>query len=161
MPQVCSYLKHLCCTNDWLAGQVALCNHHLLSNKHLASGDLDTQIPTSHHDTVRSFQYFIKVLDTLLVLDFDDDLDACAVWAEHLTDISDILRTPDERRKNHIDVVLQTKPQVLFVFFRECRQVDGSRREIYALSRRKSATIDGTDFDILAFDGKNGQRKNA
>ena len=65
---------------------VALLDHHLLSQEDFLCGDLHTKIPTSNHDGIRCLQDVIKVLDSLLVLYFADDLNLPALWSQNLQD---------------------------------------------------------------------------
>ena len=44
-----------------------------LSQENLFSGNFDTQITTSHHNAVGSFNNFIQIMHTLLVFDLGDD----------------------------------------------------------------------------------------
>jgi len=78
---VCHGLQHLSGTNDWLALDIALGDHHLLSHEDLGGGNLDTEITTGDHDTVGSLEDLVKVVDTLLVLDLGNDLDLTALLA--------------------------------------------------------------------------------
>ena len=74
-----------------------------------------TKVTTGDHDTVRLPEDLVKVGDTLLVLDLDDDLDVCTIGAEDLTDVEDILGATDEGRKDHVDAILNTETEVVLV----------------------------------------------
>ena len=63
---------------------VALLDHHFLSQKDLFCRNLHAQVSSGNHDSVRCLQDVIKVLNTLLVLDFADDLDLPAFRTQHL-----------------------------------------------------------------------------
>ena len=129
-----TYLKHLSGDNDGLASHVALRDHHLLGDEHLASRDLNAKVATSDHDTVRLAKNVVKVLDTLLVLNLDDDLDSCTVRAKDSTDIADVLGRADERSKDHVNAILDTKLEVCLVLLAQRRQVDGSLGKVDTLT---------------------------
>ena len=111
-------LEHLSCANDGLAGNVALGDHHLLSDEDLAGWNLDTKVTTSDHDTVSLPQNLVEVVYTLLVLDLGNDLDVLALLAEHLADSSDVASTADERGEDHVDLVLDTELEIGLVLLR-------------------------------------------
>ena len=58
-------LEHLCGADNGLAGNVALCNHHFLGQKHGRARDLDTKVTSSHHHAVSLGQDIVKVLNAL------------------------------------------------------------------------------------------------
>ena len=91
-------LKHLRSNDDRLPRLITLSDHHFLCKEDLACGNLNTEITTRNHDTVGLPEDFIEVCNTLLVLDFDDDFDVSAVRAEHLPDVTHVLRAADEGR---------------------------------------------------------------
>lgn len=86
-----TYLEHLSGTDDWLSGDVALGNHHLLSHEDLRGRDLNTEISSSNHDTIGLLQDLVKVLNTLLVLNLGNDLDVGTFGTEDLSDLLDIV----------------------------------------------------------------------
>ena len=145
-------LKHLSGNNDRLAGLVALRDHHLLRKEDLARGDFDTEITTRDHNTVGLVENLVKVGDTLLVLDLDDDLDVCTVGAEDLTDIEDILGATDEGRKDHVDAVLDTETEVVLVLLGQSGEVDIGLGQVDTLARRKRAVVQRTDVHVRAID---------
>ena len=51
---------YLCGTDDWFSCSVAFGDHHLLGKEDFFRRDLDTQISSSHHDTIGNFQNLIK-----------------------------------------------------------------------------------------------------
>ena len=155
-----AYLEHLGGNNDRLAGHVALGDHHLLSQKHLAGGDLDPEVSARDHDAVRLREDLVKVDQALLVLDLDDDLDVLAVGAEHLTDVAHILAAADKGRKDHVDAVLDTEAEVGLVLLRESGEIDIGLGEVDTLARRKGAVVDSADTNVGALDRKNKKRQN-
>jgi hypothetical protein len=146
-------LEHLGGTDDGLAGNVALGDHHLLGHEDLRRRDLDTEVTTGDHDTVRLLEDLVKVLDTLLVLNLDDDLDARAVGTEHLADLADVLSRTDERGKDHVDAVLDTELEVGLVLLGQGGEVDGSLGEVDTLARGEVARVERLDLDPVALNG--------
>ncbi|MNR14335.1 hypothetical protein D3C85_1308070 [compost metagenome] len=53
----------------------------LLNNGNVLSWNLNTEISTSNHQTVRNFKNFVEVINAFLVFDFTDDLDVRRVVA--------------------------------------------------------------------------------
>ena len=89
-------LEHLGCADDGLAGNVAHGNNLLLRRKHLGGGNLDTQVTASNHDTVGLGQDLGKVVETLSVLNLGDDLDVAALLTQNVTNVLDVLASPDK-----------------------------------------------------------------
>lgn len=155
-----TYLKHLGGDDDWLAGNVALGDHHLLGVEDLASGDFDTKVTTGNHNTVCLPKDLVEVGDTLLVLDLDDDLDVSTVGAKDLTDVLDILSTTDEGGEDHIDSVLHAEPEIVLILLRESGQVDIGLGQVNTLAGGERAVVQSTDTDVGAIDRDNEERKN-
>ena len=131
-----AHLKHLGRADDGLASDITLGNHHLLGDEYLAGWNLNTEITTSNHDTVRLLQDLVKVLNTLLIFNLDDDLDGCAIRAKDSTDVTDILGRADEGSKDHVDTVLDTELEVSLVLLAQRRQVDGGLGKVDTLAGR-------------------------
>ena len=58
---------------------VALGNHGLLCQEDFFRGNLNAKISTSNHDTIRSCDDLVQVVDTLVVLNLRDDEDLLAL----------------------------------------------------------------------------------
>jgi len=147
--------------NDRLASDVALGNHHLLGQKDLAGGDLNTKVTTSNHDTIAGPQNLVEVGNTLLVFDFDDDLDVGTLGTKDGTDIGHILSATNKRSKDHIDTVFNTEEEILLVLLRKSRKIDIGLGKVDALAGGDVSVVDGADSDICAIDGEDKERKNA
>jgi hypothetical protein len=145
-------LEHLGSTNDWLSGQVALGDHHLLSDEDLGRWDLNTEITTSNHDTVSLPQDLVKVVKTLLVLNLGNDLNFPALLSENLSDGGDITSTTNERSKDHVDVVLDTKLQVGNVLLGEWWEIDIGLWEVDTLLGRDLSVVQALGLDGLFID---------
>lgn len=143
-------IEHLGGTDDGLSGQVTLGDQLLLGNENLGGGDLDTQVSSGNHDTVGLLQNLVKVVDTLLVLNLGDDLDALALLAEHVSDGLDVVGGSDERGKDHVDTVLNTKLEIGLVLLGQSGEIDIGAREVDTLSRRDLTVVESLDLEGLA-----------
>jgi hypothetical protein len=139
---VCHGLQHLSSTNDRLAFQVALGDHHLLSEEDLGGRDFDTKITTSNHDTIGFLENLIEVVYTLLVLDLGNDLNFATLFAEDLSDFFDVFTPANKRSENHIDLVLDTKTQVVLVLLREGGEIDIGARQVDTLAGRDITVVE-------------------
>jgi len=145
-------LQHLSSADNWLSGDIALGDHHLLCNEDLARGNLDTEITTSNHNTVSLLQNLIEVVNTLLVLNLGNDLDVFAILAENLPDGSDVATTANKRSKDHVDLVLHTKAEIGLVLLRESGEIDVRLREIDTLLRGNLSIVDALALQRLVVD---------
>lgn len=142
-------LKHLSSADNGLASDVAHGNHLLLRSEHLSGGNLDTQVTTGNHDTVSLPQNLGKVVQTLSVLDLGNDLDVLALLAQDFADGLDVIGATDERSKDHVYVVLDTKSQVVLVLLGQSRQVNIGVGQVHTLPRRDEAAVLGLDAQGL------------
>ena len=146
-----AHLEHLGRTDDWLSRDIALGNHHLLRHEYLTGRDLDSEISTSHHDTVRLLENLVKILHTLLVFNLDDDFDSRSLGSKHLSNMLDILSRADKRRKDHVNIVLDAECKVGLVLLRQRGEVDGCLGEVDTFSGRESTRVEGFDSELVAF----------
>jgi len=137
----------LSCTDDRLAGDVAHGNHLLLGRKYFSSWNLDAQIATSNHNTVSLLQDLSKVVEALSVLDLGNNLNVFSILTENLANGFDILTTANERRKNHVHIILNTKSKIRLILLREGREIDIGIGEIDSLLGRDLAIVSGTGTD--------------
>lgn len=135
--------------------------HHLLSHEDLRRGDLDTEVTSSDHDSIGDGKNLIEVGDTLLVLNLDDDLDGLALLAKDLSDGEDVVGRSDERRKDHVDAVLDTELEVLDVLLGESGKVDGGLGKVDTLSRAEGTVVDSSNSELVAFDGEDLEGKDS
>lgn len=142
-------LEHLSGADDWLSGHVAHGDHLLLGSEHLSGGNLDTQVTTGNHDTVGGLENLAEVVETLPVLNLGNDLDVLALLAEDLPDGLNILSPSDERGEDHVDVVLDTKPQVVLVLLGQSRKIDIGVGQVDTLLGRDEAVVLALDADGL------------
>lgn len=148
-----THLEHLGSADNWLSGDVALGNHHLLGHEDLTGWDLDTEVTSGNHDTVGLLEDLVKVQDTLLVLDLDDDLDVGALDAKHLSDLLDIVSASDKRGEDHVDTVLDTESEIGLVLLGQSWEVDWGLWQVDTFSRGQGAGVEGLDSELVAVDG--------
>merc|ERR1719423_77292 len=134
-------LQHLSGADDGLADLVALCNDHLLRDKNFFSGNFNAEIATGDHDAVRLLDDLVDIVAALVVLDLTDDLDLLALFAQHLTDLSDASRVTDEGSKDHVDLLLHAEHQVSLILLRHSGKVHGYSGQIHALLAAQHASI--------------------
>lgn len=159
---VCHGLQHLGGTDDGLALDVALGDHHLLGKEHLGGGDLNTEITTGNHDTVGLLEDLIEVVDTLLVLDLGNDLDLLTLLAEDGTDVLDVLAATNERGKDHVDLVLDTELQVGNILRGQSGEVYVSAGKVDTLTGRDVAVVQALDLEVLLINNLDHlERQNA
>jgi hypothetical protein len=120
-----------------------------LGNKDTFTRDFDTHITTSNHNTISFSKDFIKVDNTLMVLNLTDDLDVLTLLTEDTTDILDILGTTDERGKDHINTILNTETEIVLVLLRKSREIDSSLGQVDTLLGAELTVILGLDADIV------------
>ena len=126
-----------------------------MSEEDLASRNLDTQITTGDHDTVCHCQDLVKVLDTLLVLDLDDDLDVGTIGTEDFTDVVNILGAADEGSEDHVYTVLDAEFEILLVLFRKSGKVDIGLGKIDTLAGAEGSVVESPNLDIRSVDRQN------
>lgn len=142
-------LEHLGSTDDRLAGQVAHGNKLLLGSEDLGGRDLNTEITTGNHDTVRLSKNLGEVVETLAVLNLGDDLNVLALLTKDLADVLDVLGTADEGGKNHVNIVLDTKLKVGLVLLGESGQIDIGVRQVDTLLGGDIAVVSSAALDVL------------
>ena len=87
-----------------------------------------------------------------MVLQLADDLDVLAPLAQYLPDSVHISGFADKGGKHHVHALFHTKLQVLDVFLRHSRQVDGSSRQVDAfLAAQHAAVADGAQQVVAAW----------
>ena len=105
-------------------------------------GKLHAQVAAGDHDAVGSLDDLVDVVQSLLVLDFRDDLDVAAVGVENILHGPDVARRAHERMRDEIDVVLHGPFDEAAVLFGHRRQVDRHARHVDALARTHGASHD-------------------
>ena len=142
--------QHLSCADCRLASHVALGNHHLLGDENLSRRNFNTKVSTGNHDTVSLFKDLVEVVDTLLILNLGNDLDVLACLAKNFTNVGDITGPTDERCKNHIHLVSDTKLEIILIFFGKRWEVDVCFGKIDTFLRRNFAIIHALDTKGLS-----------
>lgn len=145
-------LQHLGGTDDGLALDVALGDHHLLGDEDFRSRDLDSQVTASDHDGIGLFENLVEVVDTLLVFDLGDDLDLLALFAEDVADVLDVAPSSDKRGEHHVYIVLDTKLQIVDILLRERGEVDVGSGKVDALLGGDGSVVETFDAESLVVD---------
>ena len=87
-----------------------------------------------------------------MVLDFRNNLDMLSGFTQDAANLSDILATSNERRKNHVHVVFNSKLEVEPVFLRKRREVDVGLWQVNALLGRQFAVVQRHDLQVDVVD---------
>ena len=102
-----------------LSSNIRFFNHPLLCDVNFLERKFKRQLRSDDHDTVRSGQDLVIVLQGLLAVDFCDDLNGRFLLIQKITDAINILSLPDRGRRNKIDFLLNGKvAYVMLVLFR-------------------------------------------
>lgn len=64
------------------------------------------------------------MVQALLIFNLRNDLDFLSILTQDFSDVLDVISAAYERRKDHINLVLHTEPEVVFVLFGQCREID-------------------------------------
>lgn len=69
--------------------------------------------------SIKSYEPFLEgraiLIKTLAVFDLADDLNVLALLAKDCADVPQVLCTPNEGGKDHVNVILHAKSQIAFV----------------------------------------------
>ena len=85
-----------------------------------------------------------------------------ALLAQNLTNVLDVLTPADEGSKDHVDIVLDAKPEIGLVLLGEGWEIDVGIGKVDTLAGRDEAIVSRPDLDSLLIDNlKNIKRKNA
>ena len=98
-------MEHLRSDDDGLLSSDTLLDDHTLDGGDLLSGNFDSEVTTSDHDTIARVDDLVDVVNTFLVLDLSDDLDVALVLVEDRLDLLDVLLVTDERVSDELDLL--------------------------------------------------------
>lgn len=146
---VCHRFEHLGCADARFTNEVALCNHHFLGKEDLRRWNLNTEVTTSHHDTVSLAEDLVEIIYTLLVLNLGHNSDLFALFSQAFANFNDITGTANERSKDDVDAIFHSKQEIGFVFFRECRQVDVCAWKVNSLAGAEVAIVETLGDHVL------------
>jgi hypothetical protein len=154
-------IHHLRGNNHRLSSSVTLRDHHSLRRKDLGIWDFDTQISTSHHDSIRFLQNRIKVIQTFLTFNLTNNQrpqgfgtidsirqvrDASIQKCHHRAHI----RSGSDKRGCHKIRTHLTGPfQVSLVLVRQGWQIQLAARQIDSLVFLNRASIQGLANNIF------------
>jgi hypothetical protein len=84
-----------------------------------------------------------------------------SILAKDLANSRDILAAANKRGKDHVNIVLDTKPKIGLVLLGKCREIDIGVWEVDTLLRRDHAIVTGTHTDGVGVDNfEDIKRKN-
>ena len=144
-------VEHLRSDDDGLLSSDTLLDDHTLDGGDLLSGDFDSEVTTSDHDTIARVDDLVDVVDTFLVLDLSDDLDVALVLVEDRLDFLDVLLVTDERVSDELDLLGDRVQDVATVLLGERGQVDAYARDVDALAATELTVVLTDREELVAF----------
>lgn len=134
-------VEHLRSHDDGLLGLHTLLDEAALYAGNLLLGHFNTEVATGYHHAVSNFEYLVDIVDTLLVLDFGDNLYLAVVGIEYLLYGQHVLTVAYKRVGNEVDIFLDGVENVATVFLGEGGQVDAHTGHVDTLARTQLAGI--------------------
>ena len=135
-------VEHLGGDDNRLLGLDTLLDKTGLYAGNLLLRHLDAQVATGHHHAVCRFEYLVDVVDTLLVLDFGNNLDGTFVLVENGLYVKYILFAAHEGVGDKVDVLLDGIVNVANVALGERGEVDAHARHVDTLAGPQLAIIE-------------------
>lgn len=130
------WFQHLCSCDDWLGMKVGKIDHPFLSDEYLFNWDLHTHISSSNHNSICLFNNFRVVFQSLLILNFCNDLNTLASWAKNVSNVSNVFNFSNEAGCNHVNSIRNAKIKYVFlVLLCQSRKMDYTSWQIHVLSR--------------------------
>ena len=133
-------VEHLRGDNHRTLGGDALLDDAALRIGNRLGRQLDTQVAAGHHDAVRRLDNLVDVVQTLLVLDFRDNLNRAPVRVENLLHGGHVAGAAHERVGDEVNVVAHGPLDEAAVLLRNRRKVNRDARHVDALARAHAAT---------------------
>ena len=135
-------IEHLSGDNHRTLGANALLDDTPLGIGNRLGGKLHTQVAAGHHDAVRRLDNLVDVVQTLLVLDFRDNLNRAPVRVENLLHGGHVAGAAHERVGDEVNVVVHGPLDEAAVLLRNRRKVNRDARHVDALARTHGAAHD-------------------
>ena len=144
-------IQHLGCSDNRLVILITLLDNQLLQIRNLLCRNLHAQISPGNHDSIRTADNLINVLNPFRILNLCDNRDIRRLtFFEESPDFKDALRIAHKRRSDKINLLLRAKTDVLPVLLRNRREPHWDIGYIHPFPLAKLASIhDGTD-NLLA-----------
>ena len=101
--------------------------------RNFLSRNLNTHVTSCYHDTVCYCNDLIQVFNTFCILDLSDYLDCRTFCIQHFLDLTDTVSCTYKRSCDKIKALFDTKTDIFFIFFSQCRKFDLYVRNIYTL----------------------------
>lgn len=106
------------------------------------------QIYTKYTTTIETSSFLL--FNSLMILDLRHDEYVLAILAQRLANLLDTVRVSNERREDHVDLLLDAEPQVLFVLLGHGRQIDRQAWQVHALLAAQHAAVLDLALDHVA-----------
>ena len=135
-------IQHLCCCDNRCIMFIAFTDDLFLDVRHLACRNLHAKISSGNHDTIRCFNDGINVLNTFCILNLRNNTDVLStVIIQKFTDLTDHLCGTDERCRNEIKFLLDTKKDIVLILLCDTRKIYFYVRNIYAFFLSQLTTV--------------------
>ena len=128
-------MQHLGSHDNRFLLQDALVDDAALDAWNQLDRHLNAQVAACNHDSVRSVDDLINIVNTLLVLNLRDDFDIRVVLVKYLLNLLHIGSGTDEGVGDEVDVLLDRQQDITLVFLRQRRQFDVFAGNIHTLMR--------------------------
>lgn len=119
-----------------------------------------TYITTSDHDRIGFLENGIIVFHAFLILNLANNFDSFALFSQYFTNLDDIRRFTDKRRRNKIHTIPDSKLlNIHNILFRQCRQGHNHSGQIHILAFPNHGIIFNPARDLRrrGVDGQDGQ----
>ena len=126
-------VKHLSGHNHGLLLHHTLADDLALNARNTLNRNLNTKVATRNHYTIRSVDNLLNIVNTLLILNLRNDLDVAIVLVKNLLDCHHVGSRTHERVGYEVNILLNSKQNVLTVFLGNGRQSDVFARNIHTL----------------------------
>src|SRR5262245_14464857 len=110
--------EHLSCGNDGFSQSIAFLNNRFLNERHSFKINLDSEITARNHDSLRSSQNAVDVVDCLRLLDFRHDGKVASVILDDLAANQNVIRGAYETQRNGIDSFFEANHDVFPILLR-------------------------------------------
>ena len=110
-----------------------------------------TKVASCYHNSISRFDNFINIINTFTVLNFGNDCNMlCMMLSQNLTNFIDTCCISDKRSGNKINILRNSKDNIIFIFFCNCRKFNFYIRHIDSFFLSKfSAIFNQTDNRIF------------
>ena len=118
-------------------------------NGKLFECDLHAEVAASHHDSVGGLEDFVEIVDALLVFDLRDEALMSPGLFNDATYFEYVLRASHEGQRDEVEVLLESKPDVLAVLLRDGRKVHPNARKVHVLARAQRPAVEDPTLEPM------------